>query len=516
MKVGNKIILLVLAGILLVSIVSVLVQRSVIRNQGITSSSEAMSSVLISAEGTRNYMAQVMKDESYDMVKLQEELKRNSDYRTTAFFRTIPIIAAMNSAKEVANENNLLFRVVRDNPRNPENAPNDREKKILSYLAQGNKEYFAEDKENNQLVYARPIFMSQDCLQCHGNPANSPTKDGKDILGFQMEDWKVGDLRGAFILSAPMGPIESLVSSSLVNLLLWTAPLVLILCGLSYYISNKAIVKPLQNHLNNTIVVPIKKAIQSVSQGAESTQNSAVELMNSSQSLSRSTTEQAASVEEISATLEEMAASTQQNADNAQGSCTLAESTAKIVNEGYASVRSMGDTMNESKKSSEDLSNIIKTIEDIAFKTNLLALNASVEAARAGEKGAGFAVVAEEVGNLAHQSAEAAKSTAGIIAKVRENSHKGVSISEEVAKTFESVLSKVNDLAKLAGDVAHASKEQSIGVQEINKAIANMDQVIQDVAGQTDGSAQEVEKLKEQAVALKSAVNNLTEIVKKA
>ena len=174
----------------------------------------------------------------------------------------------------------------------------------------------------------------------------------------------------------------------------------------------------------------VAEVLASVASGADQIDAGSQQIASASQQLSDGAAQQAASLEQISSSLEQMGAMTTQNAENAKQAADLSEDSQKVATRGQTEMSAMSGAMNEIKKSSAEISKIIKVIDEIAFQTNLLALNAAVEAARAGEAGKGFAVVAEEVRNLAQRSAEAAKNTSSMIEESTQRADTGVSIAE--------------------------------------------------------------------------------------
>jgi methyl-accepting chemotaxis protein len=237
------------------------------------------------------------------------------------------------------------------------------------------------------------------------------------------------------------------------------------------------------------------------------------QVSSASQTLAEGASEQAASIEETSSSLEEMAAMTKRNAENAQRANDLAKEARAAADKGATDMQAMAAAMDALKASSDDIAKIIKTIDEIAFQTNILALNAAVEAARAGEAGMGFAVVADEVRNLAQRSAQAAKETAVKIEGAIGKSAQGVGISNQVTRTLNEILTKVRQVDELATEVAGASREQTQGISQINQAVGQMDKVTQNNASSAEESAAAAEELNAQAETMKQSIGELVRLI---
>jgi len=233
----------------------------------------------------------------------------------------------------------------------------------------------------------------------------------------------------------------------------------------------------------------------------------------SGQALAEGASEQAASLEETSSTMEELNSMTRRNGDNVRQANTLAKNATLAANKGAEEIQVMNQAMEDIKTASEGIAKIIKTIDDIAFQTNLLALNAAVEAARAGESGAGFAVVAEEVRNLAQRSALAAKETATKIEDAIDKTAQGVVISAKVAAAFNDIVDTTRQMEALSGEVAQATHEQTTGINQINTAVGQIDGVTQTIAATAEETAAASEELNSQAEAMLHTVMNLTILI---
>ncbi|PTX91308.1 hypothetical protein DB354_20710 [Opitutus sp. ER46] len=257
----------------------------------------------------------------------------------------------------------------------------------------------------------------------------------------------------------------------------------------------------------------LTNATQALDEGAVQVTSAAGQVSSASQSLAEGASEQAASLEETSSSLEEMSSMTKRNADNANHAKELSAQTRQAADTGTSDMDEMKAAMTAIQESSAGVSKIIKTIDEIAFQTNILALNAAVEAARAGEAGAGFAVVADEVRNLAQRSAQSAKETTAKIEDAVSKSERGVAISAKVAQSLAEIAEKTRKVDAIVAEIATASNEQSQGIDQLNTAVGQMDQVTQSNASNAEETASAAEELNAQAVSLQESVADLRKLV---
>ncbi|HVU24600.1 MAG TPA: methyl-accepting chemotaxis protein [Opitutus sp.] len=258
---------------------------------------------------------------------------------------------------------------------------------------------------------------------------------------------------------------------------------------------------------------PFVAIITKLRDAAAANVTSAGTVAETSSAVARESSEQAAAIEETSASLEEISSMARSNADNATRAKEIARLTRTAADAGTTQVSAMNDAMDAIKTSSDGIAKIIKTIDEIAFQTNILALNAAVEAARAGESGMGFAVVAEEVRALAQRSAAAAKETAAKIDDSVAKSRHGAEVCAKVAVHLGEIATKTREVDELIGDIATASQEQTKGISQVNTAIGQMDRVVQAGAARAEEGTGVALELTQRSEQLQVAVDELAAVV---
>lgn len=263
--------------------------------------------------------------------------------------------------------------------------------------------------------------------------------------------------------------------------------------------------EPLQkaNDSLNTIMTNINDAAGQILSGSS-------QVSDSSQTLSQGATEQASALEEISSSMSEVGSQTKQNADNAVLANKLTQDVCEVAEQGNTQMGTMISAMAEINQSSQEISKIIKVIDEIAFQTNLLALNAAVEAARAGQHGKGFAVVAEEVRNLAARSAKAASETATLIEGSVQKVENGANIADQTGEALGRISDGVTKVSTLIAEIAESSNEQSSGISQITIGLNQIDDVTQQNTSTSEESAAAAEELAAQANQLHNMLSKFT------
>jgi methyl-accepting chemotaxis protein len=330
--------------------------------------------------------------------------------------------------------------------------------------------------------------------------------DVNRILGkdYNTAYWPLKDASGKLIGMLFIGKDRSIVAATVRNTELSVLAILAVVGALMVF---AAIL------VARSITRPVDCAITSLSEAAGQVVCASVEVSSSSQSLAEGASEQAASIEETSSSLEEISSMVKQTADNAAELRKSGEATYQLQKECYRSLSIANDRMGETSEAGDRATKIIKTIDEIAFQTNLLALNAAVEAARAGEAGAGFAMVASEVRNLAMRSAEAARETTGIIDEVTSKIAESSGLVTKSLEIFRTMGESGKKTMTLIQEINDASHEQSRGIDQINKAVTEMEKVTQQTAANAEESASASEEMNAQAEQMKVIAGEVMLIV---
>ena len=464
-------------------------------------------SVILTAEAVRELEGQKWASGIFNAAQMRTWADEGARDKLLA---AVPVVSAWRAAMAKAESGGYTVKVPKFEPRNPANQPDAIEARVLKlFESTAAEEHVEIDSEKNQIRYFRPIRLTQECLLCHGDPKTSATlwgnTRGVDPTGGPMENWKVGEVHGAFEIVQSLDEADAATAASVRQGGLLMAGL-MVVGGLVFFFGVPAIIA-------RDVVKPIAAIVTSLTNGMNEVSAVSHQMASTSQSLARGATDQAAALEETAASMEEMSSMTRRNADTSQRVTALMTEVAGHVDRSNQALTEMQATMHGIQQSSGRISHIIKTIDEIAFQTNILALNAAVEAARAGDAGMGFAVVADEVRTLAQRSASAANDTTGLIEDATRNAADGMARLQNVAAVFTDITRSVGQVSTLVTEVSEASQQQSDGISQVSKALAQMEQSTQATAANAEEGAAASEELSAQAACSQALVNDLHRLV---
>jgi methyl-accepting chemotaxis protein len=350
------------------------------------------------------------------------------------------------------------------------------------------KESWRELTDESFVLY-QPMPVATSCLECH--PGFKQLTNG-GLYRYRFSTNELSDARAQWLAS--QGEIEK---SSLGNGLITALLLVVTTTVVVSWLVRRQIARPLDR-----VSAALRQSVAELGVTAG-------EIGAASQELASGAQSQAAALEQTSASVEETASMAKRTAEDAAKTQLAAVATREAAQTATTAMAEMSSHMRGIKEAAANVSKILQTIDEIAFQTNILALNAAVEAARAGEAGAGFAVVADEVRNLAQRCAGAAKTTAGLVDQVTGQVHRGAAISDQIDGHLRNILAKVQHEDALVRQIVQASKEQGLGLAQINETVTAIDKVTQHNAGMSGQTAEAATALRGHAQLLEDEVQAL-------
>ncbi|MCA9292303.1 MAG: methyl-accepting chemotaxis protein [Phycisphaerales bacterium] len=530
------------------------------------------------ADETKNHVASLHKTGAFDSVGLAKELQdvqaKGGSYRDTAIFKAVPVVAGWTAGQQAASREGIDFTITSFEARNKENEPDrgsfseDLLRKLTTQVEQGGAEWISgTNTKTNTLHYMRAIKLSDDCLTCHGarGSAGDPDGDGKDIVGFPMEDWKVGYMHGAYEVKMPLKAMDAQVASFISSGLMFSAPLFIGSVVLFIFVLRWVFQKPMaaltarvrdiaegEGDLTqrvdvksgdelgtlgkyfNLFITKVHDVILEVVGSAEGVAAASTQIAASGEEMASGMQRQSSQVAQISSAVEEMSASVNEVARKSNETATESRASGDAAAEGGQIVRQTIEGMNaindavassaqsvqELGKRGEQIGEIITVINDIADQTNLLALNAAIEAARAGEHGRGFAVVADEVRKLADRTTKATEEIAQSIKAIQQEtvdavqrmeagtSHvkQGVDRATKAGESLDQIVHSARQVAGMVNEIAAAAEEQSQASSEISRSIEEINAVSSETSRGASESARAAAQLSAQAEGLLSLV----------
>jgi methyl-accepting chemotaxis protein len=491
--------------------------------------------------------------------------------RTYKDLRQVPVVAAWSAAEAYAEKNGMTFHTPSLNPRDPKNQADDFERRALEMFQAdpGLKEFSERQTLDGKQVmrYAQPVRLTQDCLVCHGEPAGQ-----KGPFGFTKEGMKVGDLRGAFSVSASTEHlVASSRSNSIATFLLSFFTLLASACTV-FYVVRRLVIEPLRKSVDfaksiassdltaadlpvesqdeigevslalNTMRGNLRRLLGGISNGVQSLGGSAAELSAVSKKTASGTADMslrahtvAAAAEEASANTESIAAGMEHSSGSIssvasateQMSATVGDiaantARARLISENASSkAQTISQQMQNLGRTAQEIGQVTETINNISAQTNLLALNATIEAARAGSAGKGFAVVANEIKELAKQTAEATEDIKSRISGIQNSTSSAIGEIGQITKVIEdiggivsSIAAAIAEQATVTRDVAGNIAQASVGVHEASERVAQTADVSRTIAhdiASVNARVLEVQKGGEQVNASAAELSRLAE-----
>ncbi|MBF0257608.1 MAG: methyl-accepting chemotaxis protein [Desulfamplus sp.] len=552
-----KIFGIVLIGPIIVAIILAFKNVNSIKDWAEKSTIEKSRAVVLMAEAGRNEMANKLQA---GIIKPFSELDKSN------IVSAVPVITAINMAKINAEKAGYQFRVPKFSPRNPENEPTELESAILKEM----KEQNLEEKivvEENQIRYFKPVYLTSECLFCHGDP-----KGKTDPTGGIMEGWKEGEMHGAFEIIGSLAEAKQAVWEAQKSIILWTALILVLISMFVWLLVRTNLLKPLETSTSfinaiskgdltrsiessskdefgemfsnlNTMSVNLRKMITDISENSKVLFNSSSGIQNIADSLSKGSEKTsnnantvAVAAEEMSSNMNSVAAAMEQASTNIGIVATSAEDITRNINaisnnsdkarditdKAVKQAKTASERVDKLGRAATEIGKVTEAISGISEQTNLLALNATIEAARAGEAGKGFAVVANEIKDLAKQTSDATSEINKMIEDIQKSTMETVKDIEEISavinnvnKTVSEIATSVDEQSKTTREIAENVMQASQGISEVNENVSQTSTVSEEIAKDISDVNHSAQEMSRNSTTLNSKSRELFEISEK-
>ncbi len=570
-SIGMRLFQVVLAAFAAIAVALLALYWVQQRERAIQNQVDTARKVVLMAESVRKRVSWLW-DEGVITPETVREFNAIADphLRREKILSTVPVVLSWKVIQDQIADDGFTLRTPRVGARNPANEPNDLERRALQYFASHPQadEYVAIDEEINAVRYFRPVRLEKQCIICHGDPATSyelwGRDDGRDVLGYPMENKRPGDLHGAFEIVASLDDAMAAIEGSMLKAGVGTLVALALFGWLFHRFIQRLVTHPLEQmgrqlkvigegdltvqlpvhnddevgtmarHINNfarrirQLIDDLQASIGHLNRAARDMAGIARETESRAEQQRQDTERTAATIQQMNTSIQEVARSTAEAADRARQTDSEAKQGREVVANATRQIRALAaeidrvtEELHKLENDSKNIGEVLEIIRDIADQTNLLALNAAIEAARAGEQGRGFAVVAEEVRTLASRTQEStaqiqntidelrsrARSAVEMIEHSREQAHQGTQETEAANETLTNIIAMVEATGELNTQVAAAIDEQSQVSETISQNVGEINEGCVEVCQKMEQTLKATEQLRETAANLEAAVN---------